>query len=98
MDSLQKYTENTNCVSVELRYKGNSDKCIEGLLEILYKIGGDDPTINFNNSDFISLMMSILYDTTIFTPHDGNINGISREELLPNGIYRKLLVYLINLY
>lgn len=97
MDSLQKYTQNTNCVSAELRYKGNSDKCIEDLLEILYKIGGDDPTINFNNSDYISLMMSILYDTKIFTPHDGhgNINGKAREELLPNGIYRKLLVYLI---
>jgi hypothetical protein len=97
MDSLKKYTQNTDCISVELRYKGNSDKCIQDLLEILYKIGGNDPTINFNNSDFIVIISSILYDTTIFTPHDGrgNINGIAREELLPNGIYRKLLVYLI---
>jgi hypothetical protein len=97
MDSLKKYTQNTNCISEELRQKGNSDKCIQDLLEILYKIGGSDPTINFNNSDFITLISSILYDTKLFTPHDGkgNINGISREELLPNGIYRKLLVYLI---
>ena len=29
MDSFKKYTQNTNCVSEELRQKGNSDKCIE---------------------------------------------------------------------
>ena len=97
MDSLKKYTQNTNCISRELRQKGNSDKCIEELLELLYKIGGDEPTINFNNSDFIIIISSILYDRKIFTPlnSSGKINGIAREELLPNGIYRKLLVYLI---
>jgi hypothetical protein len=97
MDLFTTYTKNTICISPELRLKGNSDKCIEDLLKILYKIGGDDPTQNFNNSDFITLISSILYDTKLFTPHDGkgNINGIAREELLPNGIYRKLLVYII---
>jgi hypothetical protein len=97
MDSLQKYTQNTNCISKDLRFRGNSDECIQELIEILYNIGGDDPTTNFNNFDFITIIKSILYDIKIFTPIDkkGNIIGKPRQELLPNGIYRKLLVYII---
>lgn len=97
MDSLTTYSQNQGCVSRELRKIGNSDKCIEELLDILLKIGRDDPTQHFNNSDFIQLMSSILYDTKPFIPLDakGNIVGIPRDEILPNGIYRKLLVYII---
>ena len=97
MDSLTTYSQNQDCVSFELRKNGNSNKCIEELLSILQKIGGDEPTEHFNDSDFIQLISSILYDTKPFTPLDtkGNIVGITRRELLPNGIYRKLLVYII---
>jgi len=97
MDLLQKYTLNTNCVSKDFRFRGNSDECIKELIEILYKIGSDDPLTHFNNFDFITIIKSILYDIKIFTPIDkkGNIIGKSRHEFLPNGIYRKLLVYII---
>ena len=97
MDSLSTYSQDQSCVSLELRKIGNSDKCIEDLLDILYQIGGDDPTEHFNNSDFLELMRYILYDTKIFTPLDtkGKIVGAPRDEILPNGIYRKLLVYVI---
>ena len=97
MDSLTTYSQKQDCVSRELRKIGNSDKCIEELLDILLQIGRDDPTERFNNSDFIQLMSSILYDTKPFISLDaeGNIVGAARDELLPNGIYRKLLVYII---
>ena len=98
MDELQSYSENEGCVSATLRKKGNSDKCIEDLLDILYRIGGDDPTPNFNNHEFCSLFQSILQDMEQFTPRldeKGKSVGTSRKELLPNKIYRKLLVYLI---
>lgn len=97
MDSLITHSQNQGCVSAELRKNGNSDRCIEELLDILLKIGKDDPTEHFNNSDFIQLMSSILYDTKPFIPLDkkGNIVGTARDEILPNGIYRKLLVYVI---
>jgi len=98
MDELTLYSENERCVSVALREKGNSDKCIEDLLTILYRIGGDDPTSNFNNHEFLSLFQSILHDMQLFTPpldEKGKSVGMIREELLPNKIYRKLLVYII---
>ena len=97
MDSLITYSQNQDCVSHELRKIGNSDKCIEELLDILLKIGESEPTENFNNPDFIQLISSILYDTKSFIPLNtkGNIVGATRREILPNGIYRKLLVYII---
>jgi hypothetical protein len=98
MDDLTNYRKNKGCVSATLRKKGNSDKCIEDLLDILYRIGSDDPTHNFNNHKFLSLFQSILHDMQRFTPpldKKGKSVGTSREELLPNKIYRKLLVYLI---
>jgi hypothetical protein len=97
MDDLTTYSQNEGCVSATLRKKGNSDKCIEDLLDILYRIGSDDPTHNFNNHEFLSLFQSILHDMQQFSSFDekGNSVGMIREERLPNRIYRKLLVYLI---
>jgi len=97
MDELSIYSQNKDCVSVKLRNTGNSDECIVDLLNILYKIAGDEPTANFNNHEFLSLFQSIMFDIQTFTPFDANgkIFGIIREELLSNRIYRKLLVYVI---
>lgn len=97
MERLQLYSYNEECVSKLQREKGNSDKCIQDLLEILYDIGRDDPTTNFNESQFLSLFKTIFFDIQQFIPIDnfGNISGKVRSELLPNNIYRKLLVYIL---
>jgi hypothetical protein len=97
MEALTAYTQNEECVSPLLRLKGNSDKCIVELLDILYQIGGDDPTAHFNEGQFTTLFHSILFDRRQFTPIDskGKIAGPSRLDILPNNIYRKLLVYII---
>jgi hypothetical protein len=60
MEALTAYTLNEECVSSSLRIRGNSDKCIAELLDILYQIGGDDPTTHFtpfniSNADFHSI-------------------------------------------
>ena len=97
MEALTAYTLNEECVSSSLRIRGNSDKCIAELLDILYRIGGDDPTTHFNKVEFTTLFQSILFDNQQFTPIDSNgkIVGPNRLEMLPNNIYRKMLVYII---
>ena len=97
MEALTTYSTNEACVSSSLRMKGNSDKCIVELLDILYRIGGDDPTAHFNEGKFTKLFHSILFDEQQFTPIDSNGKkaGPTRLEVLPNNIYRKMLVYII---
>jgi hypothetical protein len=97
MEALKTYSTNEECVSSSLRIRGNSDKCIAELLDILYQIGGDDPTTHFNNVEFTTLFHSIIFDRNQFTPIDskGQIAIPSRFEILPNNIYRKMLVYII---
>ena len=97
MEALTAYTQNEECVSQTLRLKGNSDKCIAELLDILYQIGGDDPTTHFNKVEFTTLFQSILFGVQQFTTIDskGKITGPNRLEVLPNNIYRKMLVYII---
>ena len=92
MESLIAYTQNKECVSSSLRLDGNSDKCISELLDILYRIGGDEPNANFNESDFIKLFQSILFDLQQFKPFDSTekISSPNRLEMLPNNIYRKI--------
>ena len=97
MEALTAYTLNEECVSSSLRIRGNSDKCIADLLDILYRIGGDNPTAHFNDPEFTTLFQSILFDNQQFTPIDskGKISGPNRLEMLPNNIYRKMIVYII---
>jgi hypothetical protein len=97
MERLQLYSQNEECVSKLYREKGNSDKCIQDLIEIFYDIGRDEPTRNFNESQFLSLYKTIFFDIQQFVNIDksGNITSNNRHELLPNNIYRKLLVYLL---
>jgi len=97
MESLIAYTQNKECVSSSLRLDGNSDKCISELLDILYRIGGDEPNANFNESDFIKLFQSILFDLQQFKPFDSTekISSPNRLEMLPNNIYRKMIAHII---
>jgi hypothetical protein len=97
MDALTSYSQNEECVSLYLRAKGNSDKCIIELLDILYRIGGNDPTTHFNDAKFTTLFHYILFDAQQFTPIDnrGKKAGPDRIEILPNNIYRKIIVYII---
>jgi hypothetical protein len=97
MEALTAYSQNEECVSTVLRMKGNSDKCIAELLDIIYQIGDQDPLSHFNSHEFIDLFKSILFDVQQFTPIDsqGKISGKTTQQLLPNYIYRKLLVYII---
>ena len=97
MEALTSYTQNEECVSSSLRLRGNSDKCIVELLDILYQIGKGDPTAHFNEAEFTTLFHSLMFDAQQFTPIDskGKTAGPCRLEVLPNNIYRKMLVYII---
>jgi len=97
MERIALYSQNEECVSKFYREKGNSDKCMQEFIDILYDIARDEPTKNFNESQFLSIYKTIFFDIQHFIPLDnfGNIAGDIRYELLPNNIYRKLLVYLL---
>ena len=99
MDKLTKIVLNEDCFNSRARALGNSDRCIQEIISIFLTIGTVDPLLQFNNSDFISLCRTMFYDMRLYIPIDETGQKIFKEhytqELLPNGIFRKLIIYII---
>jgi hypothetical protein len=94
---MDSFIKSSNCFSKRDRIRGNSDECVQQFLDLIFEIGENDPLNNFNDYNFISICKTIFYDDGIFTPIDSNgkIVGKSITTTLPNGIYRKLVIYVI---
>jgi hypothetical protein len=99
MDKLEKILLNEDCFNSRARVLGNSDRCIQEIISIFLTIGNVDPLLQFNNSDFISICRTMFYDMKLYIPIDEKGHKVSKEhygqELLPNGIFRKLIIYII---